>query len=122
MPASSTCRSVVGATCRLVPPAKVTRPTLNSSGSPRTNSRAASSAACSRLGSTSVARIDAEASTATITVARSRGTCTSSAGRAKPATSGTSIARNRPAGRCRRQPGRLGATLSSSARFVKRTV
>ena len=62
-------------------------------------------AAASRSGATSVASIDGDTSTATMTVARSRGTRTSSVGRAKPTTSSASMARNRPAGTCRRQAG-----------------
>lgn len=121
MPSCRAPRSVLGGTSTAALPAKATRPTLNSSGSPSTKVRAASLAAVNRSGSTSVASIDVETSTATITVARSRGTRTSAVGRAKPTTSSASMARKSPAGTCRRQAGRCGATRSSSRRLVKRT-
>ena len=121
IPSSRASRSVPGGTRTAALPANATSPTLNSSGSPSTNRRAACLAAASRSGSTSVASIEVDTSTATTTVARSRGTRTSAVGRAKPTTSSASMARNSPAGTCRRHPGRSGATRSSSGRFVKRT-
>ena len=113
--------SWVGATTTDADLEKVTSPTLKRSGSRSTKAPAACLAASIRLGATSVACIELETSTATITVARSRGTCTSAVGFAKPTTSRPSMARNAAAGACRRQPGRRGATLSSRARLVKRT-
>jgi hypothetical protein len=112
---------VTGGTATVADPLKCTRPTLNRSGSPSTNARAACCTASKRLGSTSVACIDVDTSSATMIVARSLGTSTSVEGRAKPRTSSASVAQNAAAGTCLRQPGREGATLSSSSRLVKRT-
>jgi hypothetical protein len=80
-------------------PLKDTSPTLKRSGRPATKSAAAARAAVIRSGSTSVASIDSEVSSATTTVARSRGTCTSASGRANAVVSATSDSRSSPAGR-----------------------
>ena len=113
-------RSSVGATATEALPAKVTSPTLNVSGSPSTNVRAAVAAAI-RVGSTSVARIEIDVSTATITVARSRGTSIVIMGRDRPSTRPIVTSTNATAGTCRRQPGPLPSTRSSSGSAANRT-
>jgi hypothetical protein len=65
--------------------------------------------------------MDSETSMAITTVARSRGTLTGRAGRAKAVTRAIMARTNAVAGTCRRHPGRLGAMESSRARLVKRT-
>ena len=72
---------------------------------------AASLAASIRLGSTSVAIIDSEVSMARMTVARSRGTFSSRAGRARATTMQASPSTSAMAGTWRRHPGVRGATL-----------
>ncbi len=86
------------------------------------NSLAAVCAASKRLGSTSSAAIDSEVSNANMMVVRSSGTWTVITGWAKEITSRLTAARNTPAVRWRRHPGRFGATLSSSSRFENLTV
>lgn len=114
-------RSVVGGTATVAEPLNGTSPALKRSGSRSTKASAARWAASKRVGSTSVASMDADTSNATTIVARSRGTCTSVVGRAKPTTSRASVPQKAAAGTWRRQPGRRGATLSSSSRLVNRT-
>src|SRR6266545_2737347 len=121
MPLSTVWWSVVGATSTEAEPSKATRPTLNLAGRRSTKATAPCLAASSRLGSTSVADIELETSSAIMTVARSLGTLAWAAGRANASTSTPSITRNTAAGRCRRQPGPRGATLSSRAMLLKRT-
>ena len=86
------------------------------------NCLAASCAAASRLGSTSVARIDCETSMVSITTARLRGIRTSWVGPAIAMVSSTSEAISRMADRCRHRLGRLGATLSSSSMLANRRI
>ncbi len=86
------------------------------------NCLAASWAAASRLGSTSVARMDCETSIVSITTARLRGMRTSLVGPAIAMVSSTSDATSRMAGRCRQRVGRLGATLSSSSMLANRRI
>ena len=78
-------------------------------------------AASSRFGGTSVACHRAEVSIATITVARSKGTRSATSGRAAARPSGDSASSTQAAGRCRRQPGGRGTTVSSIGRVAKRT-
>ena len=78
-------------------------------------------AASIRLGATSVAIIDSDVSMARMTVARSRGTFSSRAGRARATTMQASPSTRAMAGRWRRHPGCFGATLRSRSRLVKRT-
>ena len=73
-----------------------------------------------RSGSTSVACIDSDTSTAMITVARSRGTRTSVLGTASETTSVASPSATTPKATCRRQPGRFGTSEPSSATLVNR--
>ncbi len=73
-----------------------------------------------RSGSTSVASIDSDVSSATTTVARSRGTCTSASGRAKAAVRATSESSSRAAGTCRFQAALRGTTDASRSSSVKR--
>jgi hypothetical protein len=68
---------VVGGTSVWADPANSTSPTLNFSGRLSMKLTAASWAALSRLGSTSVASIDSDVSIASISVAFSVGTVTS---------------------------------------------
>ncbi len=89
-------------------------------GSRSTNVLAAALAAWMRVGSTSVASIDSDTSMAIITVARSRGTLTAAAGRATPTDSTLSPISSSAKVRCRRHPGRRGATLPSSATLLNR--
>ena len=87
----------------------------------RRTARTARWAAVIRVGSTSVARIDCDTSTASITVAVSRGTWTARAGRANAMTMSTSASNRHAAARWRRHPGRVGATDASRSTLVKRT-
>lgn len=115
------CRSCDGGAATVVWPAKVTTPTSKPSGRPSTKRTAAREAASSRLGSTSVASIDRETSTATTTVARSRGTRTSASGRPAARASSTKDSSSSEAGRWRRQRGRRGTSRSSIGSEAKRT-
>ena len=115
-------RSSVGDTSTLALPPKDTSPRLIWGGRLRAKSVAACLAASMRVGSTSVACIDSETSMAIITVARSRGTLTSAEGRATPTLSTDMPASSRAKVRCRRQPGRRGATLLSSSTLENRAV
>ena len=83
-------------------PAIETTATLYFSGSSATNSIAASLAASSRVGLTSVACMDSEASITRTTVARSRGTSTWVFGRANAAVSVIRLSSERATARCRR--------------------
>jgi hypothetical protein len=113
-------RSSVGGTSTLALPPNATSPRLMRPGSRSTNDLAADSAAAMRVGSTSVACIDRDTSMAIITVARSRGTRTAVEGRATPRESTVSAMSSSAKVRCRRQPGRRGATLPSSSTLLKR--
>ena len=73
------------------------------------------------VGATSVEAIDPDTSMATTTVEARTATGVARAGRAKAARRLAKASSRAPAVRCRRQPGRLGATASSRARLVKRT-
>ena len=81
-------RSAVGATTRRASVEKAITPTRKAAGRLFTNEVAASLAAASRVGLTSVASIDLETSIVSITVASSRGTWSVIDGRA------SAIARN----------------------------
>jgi hypothetical protein len=112
---------LVGGTTTEAKPAKETRPTLYWSGSSSTKSAAAALAASIRLGSTSVAIMDSEMSMARMTVARSWGSSTSTAGRVMPPTSTARAMTRMPAGRWRRQPGTFGTSLARREAFANRT-
>ena len=113
--------SVVGGTSSRALPSKVTRPTWMPLGSLLTNFFAWSSAACSRLGETSVADIDAEVSRVSRIVARSRRVASPSpAGRTR-APGRRAPAERSAAGTWRCHPERLGATESSRSTLVKRS-
>src|SRR5581483_3140987 len=114
-------RSVDGGTSNDALPANDTMPTLIFGGSWSTKAFAADCTAFNRVGFTSSASIDSDTSMATMTVARSRGIFSSCVGRANATTINAMATRNAPAAACRRQPGFLGATWSSSATFVNRT-
>ena len=114
-------RSVVGLTSVTGSEAKATMPTRTFSGSWSMNDWADARAASSRVGETSVARMEPETSRVRMTVASSRGTGTIIVGRASPMSSAAMAARYRTGGRWRRHDGRFGAMFDSSARFVKRT-
>ena len=77
-------RSVVGVTSVTGSEAKATTPTRTFSGSWSTNDSADAFAASSRVGETSVARIEPETSIVRMTVASSRGTWRTIVGRASP--------------------------------------
>ncbi len=114
-------RSAVGGDSTLVVPAKVTRPTSNPAGRSLTNFVAASAAASSRLGSTSVAFMESDTSIATSTVARSRGTRMSISGRAVASASRAKAKSMATTGVWRRQPGRRGTSRSSIGSEANRT-
>ena len=80
-------RSVVGVTRVTGSLANATIPTRTSSGSWSMNERAATRAASSRVGDTSVAFIDPDTSIVRMMVASSRGTGTIKVGRARPMSS-----------------------------------
>ena len=90
------------------------------SGASSRNARAASLAPSIRVGSTSSAPIDSDVSIVKMTVARSRGTRSSRRGPATATTIDAPTARKSTATTWRRQPGRLGATVSSSDVSEKR--
>ncbi len=113
--------SWVGGTSSWALPAKLIRPTLSWSGSLSMNSLAAAWAASIRFGDTSVAAIDSEVSMARTIVDRSEGTFSVMTGWANAATRTAAATRKHPATTWRRQPGRRGATESSSSRLEKRT-
>ncbi len=113
-------RSSVGGTSTLALPPNATSPRLIRAGIRSTNFFAAVCAATIRDGSTSVASIDSDTSIAITTVARSRGTRTAAAGRATPMLSTDSAMSNSANVRCRRHPGRRGATLPSSSTLLNR--
>jgi hypothetical protein len=113
-------RSVVGCTTVVAVPANDTSPRLIRSGRTSPNSLAASCIASNRVGSTSVACMDNETSTAMTMVARSRGTRTSVLGTARETTSVASPRAATPNARCRRHPGRFGTSEPSSATLVNR--
>ena len=95
-------------------------PTRNFSGTCSRKRLAAFSAASSRVGSTSVARIEPETSIASTTDAWLRGTFVTSWGRAVAKRSAASAARNRTGGTQRRQRGDSATTFASRSTFVKR--
>ena len=82
--ALSWARSVVGLTSVTGSEANETTPTRTPAGSWSMNERAEARAASSRVGETSVERIEPETSIARITVASWRGTATTIVGRASP--------------------------------------
>ena len=93
--------SVVGITGVCARPAKVTSPTLRSSGSESMNSRPACFAVDKRSGWTSVADIDKDTSTTSMIVARLRATFVSAIGPAKAMASTASAASSAATGKCR---------------------
>ena len=101
-------RSVVGDTSTEAVPAKATRPRLMPGVSPSANYFAASCAASSRVGWTSVASIDSDTSMTSITVARLRGTRLFSVGPASAiGQQNTSPTSSSAIGMCRQQLGPL---------------
>ena len=113
-------RSNVGDTNSFAWPPNSTSPRSIFFGSSPANEEAADLAAAIRLGSTSVACMDGETSIAIITVARSCGTRTAVAGRATPNERTVSAMSSSANVRCRRHPGRRGATLPSSSTLLNR--
>lgn len=95
-------------------------PDSDRSGSPVTKLEAASFAAASRVGGTSVAIIEPETSIASTTLASSRGTAIVVSGRASATSSAARAASAKNGGRCRRQPGERSTTFESRSRFVNR--
>ena len=98
-------RSVVGLTSVTGSEAKATMPTRTFSGSWLMNDWADARAASSRVGETSVARMEPETSRVRMTVASSRGTGTIIVGRASPMSS-AAMAREVQDGRQVAAPGR----------------
>ncbi len=94
--------AVVGGTRIADEPAIETTETLYFSGSARTNSIAACLAASSRVGCTSVACMDSEASITSTTVARSRGTSIWVLGRANAAVRVIRLSSESATATCRR--------------------
>ena len=113
---------MVGLTSTVAIPANETMPRLTPGVRSSTNWVAASCAAASRLGATSVASMDSETSMASITVARFRGSLVSAVGPASATVSSTRPTRINAIGTCRQRPGRRGATFSSSSRLANRRV
>ncbi len=122
MASSTGCRSVVGETSTVAMPAKEISPRLTPGVSSLTNSLAASLAAVSRSGATSVDSMDSETSMASMTVARLRGTFVLAVGPASATTSSNSAAVITANGTCRTRLGRFGATFSRSSRLANRSV
>src|SRR5215831_20278862 len=120
MPRLTASRSIVGGTTTEALPPNFTSPTLMRGGSMSTNDLAPARAASMRLGNTSVAFIDSDTSIAIITVARSRGTFTAAVGCAAPIVSTVSPIISSANVKCRRQPGRRGATEANSSTLLKR--
>src|SRR5579885_2171617 len=118
IPRLSRAWSVVGETRTWAVPENETSPMLSRLGTMSTKALAASWAATSRLGWTSVASMDSEVSMAMTTVARSRGTFTGRAGWAKAVTRAMRDRTNAAAGMWRRQLGRFGAIESRRLRLV----
>ena len=87
MAALSWARSVVGLTSVVGSEANETIPTRTPAGSWSMNERADAFAASSRVGDTSVARIEPDTSIARMTVASSRGVAMTIVGRASPMSS-----------------------------------
>ena len=115
-------RSAVGETSTAAVPANATRPRFTPGVSWSANWVAAAWAAANRFGCTSVACMDSDTSMTSTTVARLRGTLASAIGPASATVSTASAAIIAAAGRCRYQPGRRGATRSSSSRLVNAMV
>ena len=118
---SSAARSVVGATATCAKPANSTRPMRVSPSCACTKSRTAVWAAVSRLGSTSVAHIDPETSSARIMAASETGTSTLSRGRAAASPSAARAASSSATGTCRFHAARRGAAARISATLEYRT-
>ncbi len=114
-------RSVVGETATWANPENSTRPMRVSSSCSVTNFRTASWAAPSRLGSTSVAHIEPETSTAMITAPLRTGTSASTCGRAAARPSSDRAASTSAKGACRRQRGECGAAARTRATLEWRT-
>jgi hypothetical protein len=100
---------------------KMTRPTCALLGSLSISVRPAAIAASIRVGCTSVAAIDPETSTASMTLVCPFGIRMVASGPAIDSSRPATPAMKRIAGRCRRNPGPLPMTWLSKARFVKRT-
>ena len=112
---------VVGATASWANPENRTSPIFVSSPCVSTNFRTAACAAPSRFGSTSVAHMEPETSSARITVELEIGTSVRTCGRAAATPSSPRLAMTSATGTCRRQR-RLGPTaVRTSATFEWRT-
>ena len=123
MPWSRRSRSSVGSTSTATLPLKEISPTSTSSSTWSTNSRAASLAASSRVGATSVAIIDSDTSNSSMMrPSLSVRSVVADTGRAMATTPAVRPSSMRAAMTWRRQPGRDGATRSSRSTWVKRTV
>ena len=119
--ASSSFLSVVGSTSRPAIPEKVTRPIRAPSSCALMNSRAASCAAVSRLGATSVEHIEADTSIASRIEAAFEGTGTDICGRAAPVPRTTRPAANSQSGIRRRHSDRPGRAARISVTLDTRT-
>ncbi len=118
IPCSRRARSTVGDTTTCASSEKDTTPTRSDFGARSRNERIAFLAAASRVGFTSVARIEPDVSTTRTTLARSFGDLTVIVGRANAMQSAASDARRSAAGTWRRHARRRPATPASTSRFV----
>jgi hypothetical protein len=118
MPCESRARSIVGGTTTCGSSENETTPTRSDFGARSRNERIAFFAAASRVGFTSVARIEPEVSTTRTTLARSFGAFTVMVGRASATQSAASDASISAAGTCLRHARRRPATAASTSRFV----
>ncbi len=106
---------MVGGTATWANPENTTRPIRVLPSCACTNSRTAAWAAVSRLGSTSVAHIEPDTSSATITAAPATGTSSRACGRAPATPSDASAPSTSTKGRCRRHAERAGAAARINA-------
>jgi hypothetical protein len=114
-------RSVVGAASTSGSELNATRPTLNCEGSRLRNACMALTAASSRVGSTSFARIEPETSTRKMTIPFCCGTLSDACGRARAADAQASASRRRASGSHRRTERRSSTRLARSSTFVYAT-
>ena len=119
--ASSLSVSSVGGTMTPATPAKATSPMRDPPGCALMNAAAASCAAVSRFGETSVEHIDRETSSASRIVVELDGTATVACGRAAPTPSTARPSTSRAAGMRRCQRPRPGSAARTSAAEVTRT-
>jgi hypothetical protein len=113
MAATSDSRSSVAAWATWLLPAKVTSPTSMSLGRSRRNSLAASCAAASRVGLTSVTRMLSDTSMASMIDDRAQGSGTRATGRAAASSNMEQASSTSAGGTCRRQLCRTAAARTT---------